>query len=339
MNLMFSRVLLVFGWYGRGNFGDELMKQALVALFGPRGIDLRFVDRIDVPDLQRCAGVVFGGGSILYDDPDVTSDALAMLLARQVPVFYVGVGGEAGPSPMHQKLIDVAAVVAFRELDVPDLAYSLADGLALETDPGPKGLLFVPNVEVLPTYADAHWMHVAWEHFKNEVAQFFDRCIDRGTPVSFLLMCSGEQKDDAWPTAELLGRMKRRAPRPEVYLASVQGVVADDVRSATVNLLRAHAVVFTQRYHGIVLAEMAGVPYVSIDHHDKLRLANPHRGGHLSYHGAQKDAMTDVLETSLASEIRPYRVPRKVYDDLVDKIVRVVEGRNDQGAQQVRRSP
>jgi len=312
-----SLVFVVNGWYGRRNLGDELMKLALRTVFEPKGVELRFIDHIGVEQLVGVDAVIFGGGSILHADPDVSPEALAAMLARHVPTFYVGVGGESGPSKVHQQLLAIAEPVFFRELDVPDLAYALDPDLSAPAHP-PKGVLFVPNVEVVPTHADPHWAHVSWEHFKNETAQCLDRCIDSGTPVSFLLMCNSEQKQDAWPAAELMGRMLRRGPRLWTYTAT-------DL--STTRLMRHFECVVTQRYHGIILSELAGVPYVSIDHHDKLKLAHPHRGGHLAYHGMRKDELTDAIELAHATPIEPHCVPRAVYDDMVDQIINVVTAR------------
>jgi len=316
-----SLTFLVYGWFNKQNVGDELMKQALRVIFEPKSVDLRFVDHISTQQLVGVDAVVFGGGSILYDDPVIDAGVLAALLAREVPTFYVGVGGETAVGRVHQQLLDVAELTFFRELDVPDLVYALEPDLSTLAHP-PKGVLFVPNVEVVPTHAEPHWAHVAWEHFKNEVAQCLDQFIDRGVPVSFLLMCNGEQKQDAWPAAELMGRMLRRAPRLWTYAATDLSIT---------RLMRHFECVVTQRYHGIILSELAGVPYVSIAHHDKLKLAQPHRGQHLAYHAMNKDMLTDALELARTTPIAPHRVPRKVYDDMVDQIISVVTGGRKSG--------
>jgi len=313
---------LVYGWYGRGNAGDELMKQALVSMFKPRGFELSFVDRIDVPQLldyskpgdQVIDAVIFGGGSILYGAPDVTPAALQLMLSDKVPVFYLGVGGETQVHPVHQQLLKVARVVAYRERDIPDLVFSLPTP-DLEIDHQSDGLLVIPNVETVPSWEDAHWKHVAWEHYKNEFSQAIDQLVDNGLNVSYLLMCSNPQMEDAWATSELIARMKRRPKVRPVYVGMGMGIVST---------MRRHKAVVTQRYHGIILAEAAGVPYVSIDHHDKLKNATPSRGVHVPYYGATKASLISSIESALKMTLEPHRVPRQVYDDLVDTIVDVV---------------
>jgi hypothetical protein len=315
--------VLVYGWYGRGNAGDELMKLALSEMLVAHGLEPKFVDKIDDGVLEGAAGVVFGGGSILTDDPDVSHTAVETLAALRVPVFYVGVGGETEISPIHQRLINASPVVAFRELDTPDLAYWF-DALALDQHYGlpahePKGVLVIPNCEVLPTHVDPHWKHAGWEHFKNEFAQVLDRAVERKHPLAFLSMCKNPHKDDAWCAAELMGRMSRR-DNYHVYTCSKDPLWAT-------RLMRHYRVVITQRYHGIILAEMAGVPYVSISHHNKLKLSHPHRGPDTSYYSVQKDPVWDCVEQALAMRIDPYHPPRAVYDDVIGRIAAVIKER------------
>lgn len=311
---------LVYGWYGRGNAGDELMKHAIAGMLRPRGFELSFVDKIGVPQLLNydkpegyVDAVIFGGGSILYGEPIVTPEAMTLLLEGKVPVFYVGVGVETAIHPKHQALMNVARIVAARERDIPDLAFSLPVPDHVISHP-PRGLLVIPNIEVVPTWSDPHWKHLAWERYKDEFAQALDHLIDGGLDVSFLLMCSNPHMEDAWAASELLARLKRRGNQKCVFTAG----------AGVITLMQRHEAIVTQRYHGIILAEAAGVPYVSIDHHDKLKNATPNRGIHLPYHGVRKDELIGSIEKSLATTLSPHQVPRQVYDDLADKIAGIV---------------
>ena len=312
-----SSVVIAYGWYGRGNAGDELMKLALVELFRPRNVELRFVDTIDVKSLKVDVdtfvdGIIFGGGSILDGEPKVDQDALDVLISGTIPVFYVGVGAETDVTPTHHKLLNVARVIAYRDKDIPDLVYSLPVSETLCASP--KGILVVTNVEVLPTIESPHWMHVAWEQYKNEMAQALDELIDEGLKPEFLLMCQNPRMDDAWPATELFARMRRRTWKKVLHRAS------NDMN--TCELMSRFRVVVTQRYHGIILAEMAGVPYVALEHHDKLKNAMPHRGKHVSYYGAYKALLKNVInDAAHGPRIEPHRVSREIYDRLVDNVV------------------
>src|SRR5579885_1441199 len=316
-----SAPVLVYGWYGRGNAGDELMKAALEQMLRVHKLEPKFVQGLVDDDVRNSCGVIFGGGSILQDVPDISPNAATMLTGDEnwrplVPTFYVGVGGETEIHPWHQRLIDRSPVVAFRELDIPDLAYWFADDVEEECRAmarKPEGILVVPNVEVLPQHSDPHWMHASWEHFKNEFAQALDVMVEKKHKLSFLAMCDAPRKNDTWACHELMGRMTRRS-NYHIY---------KPIHSTplwVVGLMQSHQLVITQRYHGIILAEMAGVPYVSISHHDKLKLTSPHRCPDVSYYGTVKDPLVTTMETAMSMRLDPYRPPRRVYDDVISRI-------------------
>lgn len=311
-----QRVVLAYGWYGRGNAGDELMKLALQELFRPRNVILRFINNIDIKDLKLASGefvdgIIFGGGSILDGAPNVKAAALDVLLNRKVPVFYLGVGSETAVNPVHESLLRIARVTAFRDKDIPDLVYSLTTPELHKPD---RGVLIVPNIEVIPTTESPHWMHVAWEQYKNEMAQTLDELIDSNVKSEFLLMCQNSRMDDAWAATELIARMKRRSWEKIVHRAG------DDMSTCT--LMSKFRVVVTQRYHGIILAEVAGVRYVSLDHHDKLKNATPHRGRHMSYYGVNKATLKSAISDAYNEDhITPHSVSHEIYDELADRVI------------------
>src|SRR5579871_4008019 len=102
--------VLVYGWYGKGNAGDELMRLALEQMLRLHRLEPKFVDGINEFDVEASAGVIFGGGSILQDQPVWSPNAASMLLglgdwAPYRPVFYVGVGGETEIGEHHEAMI------------------------------------------------------------------------------------------------------------------------------------------------------------------------------------------------------------------------------------------
>lgn len=315
---------LVYGWYNRGNCGDELMKLALVTAFLPCGLALEFVDSID--DLDNVDAVLFGGGSILVDAPHVSPSALEALLHSDVPTFYVGVGLETNVHDVHKALLAVAKKVAHRSPERPqwvknatvidDLVYSLAPRMvaAANVVQPVDELLIFPNVELVPMHDSPHWMHVSWERYKDEMAQALDELVDRGIRPAFALMCQNPVQDDEWAASEIVARMKKRSTAFKMHRI-------DACSTDIVSLMRSHKAVVTQRYHGIVLAEIAGIPYVSISHHDKLRYATPHRGTMLDYHGVTKGELLKSIECTLVQTLSPY-VPRIAQFDamIVDTI-------------------
>lgn len=316
-------MLLVYGWYGRENIGDELMKLALQRLFEPTGIELKFVDHITFADLQTTQGVIFGGGSILNDAPDVTPDALDLLLTTAVPVFYVGVGIDYTPHPTHASLLRIARVIARRTQPdapgriIPDLVYSLTHSIG---DVSADGILIVPNVEVLPTSAMPNWSQLSWLRYVDELSQVLDHLDEKRYQIKFLTMCKNPRQDDNWVTSAIVSHMVRRRTTFEILQPKA------DIDSLITIFKQARCIV-TQRYHGIVLAEMAGVPYVSIDHHDKLGQAIPRNGEHISYHGVTKSQLVNSIEKAYASSIPPYVPDQSLYHRVVDEIVYVINER------------
>lgn len=318
--------VLVYGWYGRGNVGDELMGQALRSMFEHRGIELSFVPSLVLADVMSADAVIVGGGSILNAAIIAEPEALRALLERKRPVFYLGVGTETAIDPTHAALLRVSRFTSPRSsawpdwvpnvYPVPDLVYSLGS-----TDVAPEAgvsLLVVPNLEVVPRWTDPHWMHVAWERYKDEFAQFLDAVVDDGSRVSFLLMCKNPVMDDVWPAHELVARMKRRSTMFHMERAS----------NEPIELLRSmgqHSLVITQRFHGIVLAQMAGVPCVAVGHHDKLRDVVPFNGTFVSYHGCTKDQLHVAKKNAMSASRTATKVSRELYDRVADAVVRIID--------------
>lgn len=317
--------VLVYGWYGRGNSGDELMGRALRSMFEPKGIELCFVPQLTFADVMSSDAVIVGGGSILNAAPIADPEALDALLQGKRPVFYLGVGMETAIDPAHVQLLKVSRFTSTRSTTwpnwvpnvypMPDLAYAL--GSAAPSDaPEHRSVLVVPNLEVVPRWTDPHWMHVAWERFKDELAQCMDELVEGGATLGFLLMCQNRVMDDAWPAHELVARMKRRSTTFSMERA------ADDA-AAVLRTIAGHSLVITQRFHGIVLAQMAGVPCVAVGHHDKLRDVNPFDGTFVAYHGCNKAQLHEAIRR--CSVRRPITVSRELYDRVADAVVRVIE--------------
>ena len=331
---------LVYGWYGRNNVGDELMRSALEDMFEPNGLSLRFVDRLVGTEVEATDAVIFGGGSILYDAPDCDQRAWELMSRNERPVFYLGVGMETNIHAMHLQFMAVARSLITRSetwpkhlnnvYAIPDLVYALSGSTPEITG---SNVLVIPNVEVLPTWSDPHWMHVGWERFKDEMAQALDViCTDRGAPPTFLLMCKNPTQDDRWVAHEIISRMRSRSTLFNVLQAqpTAPGLTA---------LISEFKVVITQRYHGIVLAQMSGVPHISIDHHDKLKKAWPRKGISLPYHGFTKDALLQAYDLAAATPREQIRVSREMYDRLASVIVGIIEQERKTRGEQVRGSP
>ena len=289
--------LAVFGYYGKQNIGDELFREAFRALFPDHSFS--FFDRITRDNASQADAIIIGGGSLLNGDFPHEPEALPPL--AQKPLLYISVGAETAIHPFHERLLRQARLVAIRSpsalekmlalnektIVIHDLVYSLGTSAAIKRLD--KSLLFLPNIYTLPRHSDPHWMHTAWGHFKNEIAQAFDDLVDDGWMLRMMPMSSDRLVNDALPAYEIIGAMRNRGD----YLIPGQG----DIKSLK-TIFKEFEVVISQRYHGLVLAEMTMTKLVSIAHSHKLQETAFNQGEKLSYYGFSKDLLHEARKNS-----------------------------------------
>lgn len=314
-----TKRVLVHGWYHNQNLGDDLFADAFKHLFPHH--QLTFVNFITASDLQNVDAVFIGGGSFLDQELPIESD-LVLYELKKLPIFYIGVGAETQIHPTHCDLLKLAKLVATRSnhnfaliksinantIIIPDLVYSLPANFSSEKDN--NSILIIPNFLVVPSWDEPHWKHTSWEFFKNEFAQALDHFCNLNYKISFLPFSTNRLFDDRAASYEIINRMTKREV-PFVLDSSTSGIAA-------INQISRYSVVVTQRYHGIILSEMAGVPYVSIYHHDKLKNCS---GSKLSYYGTNKSQMIEEINKAFerkTSDILP--IDRDIFRDLVEKV-------------------
>lgn len=282
--------ILVYGWYGQGNVGDELFKEAFRHLFPE--YQFIFSDRITKDLLKETSAVFIGGGSFLFAPLKIESDALELLKTKKL--FYIGVGSETDIHTNHLELMKIAKLIAVRSsvnldniisvnqntLVIPDIVYSLQSSIQ-KNYPRDKSVLIMANTAVVPNWSDPHWKHAAWNYFKSEFAQFLDILVDSKYSINFFAMCQNKKTDDHYAAIEIINYMKNK--NTKLLWNNSLG----DIGEIT-NILSQYSVIITQRFHGIVLAEMIKTPYISLYHHDKLKNCSPSNGAFLSYYGISK---------------------------------------------------
>ena len=315
--------VLVYGWYRQSNLGDDLFAEAFGRLWPE--YDFTFTNELTKEAVAASDAVLFGGGSFLDNPIRAESGAIYGIESR--PILYVGVGLETEIHREHQELLQRSRLVATRSgagankvkdaLRVPDLAYALGprrtgrDAEAL----GDRRMLFLPNVAVLPTREDPQWKHAAWTYFKSECAQFLDDAILSGWKVSFFPMCRSEKLDDVWAATEILSQMRHRERR---LLSEAHVGCAEEA----VELFSQQSVVVTQRFHGSILANMAGTPSVTVAHHDKLSA-----GASVPYYGATKKGLMDSVEVSQRyRSIRPPVPGIADFETLIGAVRKIIGG-------------
>ena len=291
-----SLKVLVYGYCHKGNAGDDFFQDAFELLF-PQ-YRFTFTDCITCEQANSHDVLWIGGGSLL--DGEIVAEPIARLSYQSMPTLYLGVGTETDIHPDHQYMLQHALLVATRTagttfahprlIHIPDLVYALSG--RIQEAPTTKRLLFLPNISVVPNHADPHWKHSSWQYFKTECAQFLDQVIGNGYEVNFCAMSHNPEANDVWASAELLNMMRsRHGVRVLTYQArSFQQLLA---------VFGQYSHIVTQRYHGIVVADIAQRPVVSIAHHDKLK-AN---SSVVPYYGVTKHDLLVQLESAKVNPV------------------------------------
>lgn len=319
-------IVLVYGWYHQQNLGDDLFATAFVTLFPE--FEFRFVNHIGISDLQGIAAVFFGGGSFIDQAPQIPIDALALLKTKKI--FYLGVGAETNIHPTHMVLLEQAEMIVTRTqnqveklrninphvLFLPDLVYSLRP--TTKSNPVPKSVLVMPNISVVPHWSDPHWKHAAWGYFKSEFAQFLDGLIDSKHKIVFTPLCKNSSLHDNGASYEIINAMRYRGSASLTVLES-------DIEGINSKLTEFETII-TQRFHGIVLSEIAKVPYISIYHHDKLKSPTPGEGEQVSYYGLTKamlfESFNQLRKMKFSTESHP--VPEDTYENFRKTVIHLV---------------
>jgi polysaccharide pyruvyl transferase WcaK-like protein len=307
---------LVVGWYAHGNLGDDLFQDAFKNLFPE--VDFQFTDQITSSMLAEHSFVIFGGGSFLESHPQIEPKLIPQLLSKKL--LFIGVGSEKTIHPQfiqllrHASLIAVRTAKAFPQLPdlevihIPDLVFSLSP--PAKSIPG-KSILFCPNISVIPTWKDAAWQHNAWNFAKGEIAQALDSLQEK---VNFFPMLNSKELSDVWSAFELISARTIREDtvldRPESF-------------SSLCRIFTKHQLVITQRYHGAILAEILGIPYVCIHHHDKLKGNFLNRGKFIPYFGMTKDVLLSAISAAKKQPMPIFSL-RKEFDALVVRAMAIL---------------
>ena len=286
--------VLVYGWYGHANVGDELMADGLRAILP--GHALRFVSRLTKDELGKADLLIVGGGSFLYAPLNMEPGVSEVL--RYVRVVYAGVGIEGDVHPDHLALMARSPVFARSNGAgvpnvklIPDLVYALGRGRPAGFSQ-PKTLLVLPNSETLPSRSSPAYVRPAWEYFKSEFCQFVDEVVSDGWSVTFAPFCDDARRRDSWAASELVGHCDKRHALKQLSPDWVK-----DGSFATIAMeYGRHSVVLTQRFHGAVIARATSTPCVVVHHHDKLAKLDPRSFSLVPFYGVRKDLLHAALK-------------------------------------------
>lgn len=311
--------ILVFGYYHKENLGDDLFCEAFNELF-PQ-LSFSFVNSLRIEDIKKASAIFIGGGSFLEGDPSIeTDECLTLMMTKKI--FFLGIGAETNIHNRYQELLKSAKLIALRSniniekirqlnsnvMVIPDLVYAIKPFINQPKTKRSKSVLILPNISTIPQNGDPHWKYDSWNHFKFEFSQFLDYLIENGFQVNFFPMCLNKRQNDNWAAYEIINAMKRR--NGDNLLAN-----------KTMQSFNEYELIITQRYHGIILAEIAQIPYISIFHHDKLKQSYFNNGIFMSYFSSSKQDFIDQFNLARKSTNRQQVIIRdNLFNDLVTRV-------------------
>lgn len=286
------KTILIYGHYGHQNIGDELFKESFEILFNSsyNNYNLIFTDFLNIEMFKNVDALIFGGGSFLNQPISGFNIFDFNSIINSIPIFYIGVGLETEIHADHWYFLNQAKLVASRTedclklnsykkqlniIDIPDLVYLLKDKIN-NCEKHSNSVLILPNVSVLPLHNSPAWVNSSWENFKNQFAQFLDYLVDEKYNLTFYPMCSNKIEHDNFASYQIISMMKHR---------DYNMVKSSNYQNIYSYLSSAESVI-TQRYHGIILSELANVPVLPIYHHDKLKVTDA-----LPYYEISKDRL------------------------------------------------
>lgn len=288
---------LVFGYFSAHNIGDSLFKEAYHHLFPD--YSFIFTDKITEELFNSSDVLFFGGGSFLDGEPNIPNDLLKKLPEK--PIIYLGIGAETEIHPWHKFLIKKSKLVIVRsqksfdkvkELNVnsflyPDLVYSLSEENYVSDNR--KGILYIPNAHTIAKYNDPSWKENAWNYFKSEFSQALE-ILEKDYTIDILAMCSNSKHRDENSGAEILNKMTKTK-------INIIPFVEHDFKSIT-TLMNKYKLIISQRYHGLVLADILGIKNVNIYHHSKLQNFNSINSIGINYYELSKNKILDSIDFS-----------------------------------------
>jgi Polysaccharide pyruvyl transferase len=328
-----SKRVVIYGFYSHESLGDEMFRIVFAKMLP--SCELIFTDQLNDKVLNKADVLIVGGGSFLETKIDIPSNLT-------MPLAYVGVGSETDIHSTQQTLLKRAKFVAVRSdtklpiisglnpdtFVIPDLVYSLFDKSypAIRTPAINRSILWVPNINCVPKYDDAHYKHTGWQRFKEQLAETFDSLITDGYSIDYLPMSSHPQQLDEYAVVEVKNLMRkghllslRRPPFPNYPLSDT------DIRPL-VQTFSSYGTIISQRFHGLILSELARRSYLSIFHHDKLAKTSLNEGTFRSYYACSKATLLDDFNQLQATKLNAEpAIDWHSFEDLKERLSKLLE--------------
>lgn len=267
-----TRVISNLGWYGHGNCGDEMFKQALTNIFPDYQLVFSSELKRDLPLINKSDFLLIGGGNII--DPKF----LEGLASVNPPHSFIGVGIT---DPTNVGLLSQANQVFVRDQRslqllsgrkdsylIPDLAFSLYP----DRNKGKELLFSIPTInkqkptigvflnDCLNTGFDSSILKfIELNKVTLELSRFLDSL---GYNVLFIPM-SFLPPDDRRISFQVLGNMKNAYKH--------HCIVNPLTPQECLDLTSALDFAITMRLHSAVFCTISGVPFIDITHHSKSK--------------------------------------------------------------------
>lgn len=284
--------ILVYGYYYKGNLGDNLFIDSFREIF--KEYNFTFTNFLTKKNLEEHDCLWIGGGSLLGNFMDGEKNIDEIIFKKDI--FYIGISAETIHN-QHLQLISKAKLVAMRSEHnfdtikklnnntyiIKDLVYCFYDRYNLKEKINNK-ILVIPNIEVVPKQSSEFWKHSSWVYFKSEFCQFLNHLDSMKIEIDFSSFCENSKQSDTAAAHELINFLNIRNYQniKNFSKSNLQEVIQE---------LQKYDIIYTQRFHGAILSDIAKVPFVSIAHHDKLKNT---QWSVIDYYGIKK---SDLLKS------------------------------------------
>jgi polysaccharide pyruvyl transferase WcaK-like protein len=323
--------ILVIGFYKKCNLGDNFFIEAYQSIFP--NFNFTFDDQITEENILNKDAIFFGGGSFLEGEPNVPKGMIERLKNKKI--FYLGAGAETVIHPWHKFLLKHAKLIAARSVKsfdklkelnpntilCKDLAYALNKKVIKNKEKKVNSILFIPNAHAVSKWDCPTWKHSAWEFFKSETAQAFDTLIEKGYSIDVLSMCHNLNHKDHYAAAEIVNKMKN---------GNVSFLPFYEYKfSKFTSLLSQYSLIVSQRFHGLVVADMIGVPSINIHHHDKLKDFSAMLNKNVDFYRCSKDHLLNAIDgVSFTATVAPsdsdMAINTNIFDSLKERIEQLI---------------
>lgn len=320
---------LVYCFSFKKNLGDNFFLEAYQELFPE--LNFTFSDKITEDSFNSHDIIFLGGGSFLDGQPNIPKDLLDKLPKK--PLIYIGVGAETDIHPWHKFLIKKSKLVCIRshnhlnkieELNkntivIPDLVYSLYKKIKLKNRIK-KSILFIPNAHTISKWNDLAWKQSSWENFKSEFSQVCEELCSQGFKIDVLPMCHNNHHKDNFAAVEIYNKMNignlNILPFKEHNLTELS------------ELFSSYELIISQRYHGLVVADMTKTPCINIHHHDKLKEFSSPLTKSIEYYGVSKTSILagidDILFMKTFDNECPISIKSDVFGAVKDRVKKII---------------